>query len=140
MTLGLTYAPVPSYVTSTINEGADGDALIFSTAVGRVFAVICFFLGITDGAFMTLLGPMLEHYLDDTNFPAGLGISLCIIGAFNLAGTLIGGHLLDVSGTYYSANLLASCLPLVGFLIYVVFFLIFYLRRNNSVDFDESTA
>uniref|UniRef100_A0A915EYG5 Monocarboxylate transporter n=1 Tax=Echinococcus canadensis TaxID=519352 RepID=A0A915EYG5_9CEST len=119
MTLILTYAPVPSYLTSISSGGANVDALIFSTTAGRVFAAICFFLGITDGAFMTLLGPMLEYLLDDTNFPAGLGISLCIMGAFNLAGTLIGGHLLDASGTYYSANLMAACLPLTGFLILI---------------------
>ncbi|VDM19872.1 unnamed protein product [Hydatigera taeniaeformis] len=112
MTLCFTYAPVPSYLTSIALEGSDVDVLIFSTTTGRVFAAICFFLGITDGAFMTLLGPMLEYYLDEIHFPAGLGISLCIIGAFNLVGTLIGGHLLDASETYHSANLLAACLPL----------------------------
>ena len=88
MTLGFAHAPVPSYLN--LSNGRE-EVLIFSTTAGRAFAAICFFLGITDGAFMTLMGPMLEHYLDEVNFPAGLGIALCFTGAFNLAGTLIGG-------------------------------------------------
>lgn len=84
-TIGFSYAPVPSTL-------ATGQELIFSTGTGQLLAVVCFLVGITDGAFMTLLGPMLEHYLDEEQFPAGLGICLCITGAFNLAGTLIGGE------------------------------------------------
>lgn len=94
MTLGFTHAPVPSYLASSSRNKELNEMLIFSTTRGRVFAVICFFLGITDGAFMTLMGPMLEHYFDETNFPAGLGIALCFTGAFNLVGTLIGGKAL----------------------------------------------
>lgn len=91
MTLAFAHAPLPTYLTSYVATVGTEEATIFSTTSGKAFAAICFFLGITDGAFMTLLGPMLEFFLDETNFPAGLGISLCATGAFNLAGTLLGG-------------------------------------------------
>lgn len=138
MTLGLTYAPVPSYLTSVISEGADGDVLIFSTTIGRAFAVICFFLGITDGAFMTLLGPMLEYYLDDTNFPAGLGISLCIIGAFNLAGTLIGGR---VASQFLFLLLDLFVLPYyIGILSLQQLHLPFWLVTANAAFYSKISA
>ncbi|VDD84111.1 unnamed protein product [Mesocestoides corti] len=133
MTLGFTYAPTPS----SVDYGGEG--FIFLTTAGRVFAVICFFLGVTDGAFMTIMGPMLEYLLEEINFPAGLGISLCITGAFNLAGTLAGGSMLDLSGSYYSANLLAACLSLSGFSVLLVCCLVFRKEQEMGIG-DEDTS
>nr|CDS33494.1 Monocarboxylate transporter 14 [Hymenolepis microstoma] len=131
MTLVFTLAPLPTYLSSLGVSGTE-TADLFSTTVGSVFAAICFFLGMTDGAFMTILGPMLELFLNETNFPAGLGISLFFTGAFNLAGTLLGGHMLDAFGSYYSANLFAAVLTFSGFVVFIIFCFIYYRGEKDS--------
>nr|VZI25474.1 unnamed protein product [Spirometra erinaceieuropaei] len=128
VTIGFAYAPIPS----ALDIGSE-DLLILSTGQGRVLAFVSFLVGVSDGGFMTMLGLMLENEVDTQYFPAALGICLCVTGAFNFVGTVVGGYIFDVFATYEPAMLLASCLSFAGFLLFVLF----HCVRTRSLSVQE---
>ncbi|VDN30667.1 unnamed protein product [Dibothriocephalus latus] len=85
VTIAFTFIPIPSAIA--INSP---DLLILNTRQGCVLAFASFMVGLSDGGFMTMLGLMLEQEVEEQYFPAALGICLCITGAFNFVGTVVG--------------------------------------------------
>ncbi|BHF69745.1 hypothetical protein SprV_0301279100 [Sparganum proliferum] len=108
VTIGFAYAPIPS----ALDIGSE-DLLILGTAQGRVLAFASFMLGVSDGGFMTMLGLMLENEVETQYFPAALGICLCVTGAFNFVGTVVGGEYFSELTTSFLVFLLECLLHIL---------------------------
>ncbi len=88
--LGYAHAPLPTARTSMPHGGQS----IFGVYDGRQLAGICGLVGIAVGAFSTMHGPLLDHFLvteKENLFAPGTGICLFVVGVCSFGGTMLGG-------------------------------------------------
>ncbi|CAG2230717.1 SLC16A14 [Mytilus edulis] len=101
-------------------------------------AITCMF-GIGMGGMVTVMAVSIVKLIGQTNYSAGLGVSMTIVGIFNTAAGPLSGYLRDISGNYNTSFI---CLSVVLFLASVSFFATMVCRyyhihdRGSRFDFE----
>ncbi|KAJ8246917.1 hypothetical protein GJAV_G00256770 [Gymnothorax javanicus] len=96
----------------------------------RVFeslVVVCLFLGLCDGCFITIMAPIAFELVGPMRASQAIGYILGLMSLPMTAGPPIAGLLRDYFGNYHLAFYLAGVPPIVGAL--VLFFVPLYYRR-----------
>ncbi|CAG2100590.1 unnamed protein product [Medioppia subpectinata] len=92
--------------------------------------LICCGLGLFDGCFITLLGPIAFDLVGPENASQAIGLLLCFCSLPLTVGPPIAAYIYDIKGNYTLAFGLAGIPPLVG--AFLMFFIIRFQRQVNK--------
>ncbi|XP_054166112.1 monocarboxylate transporter 10-like [Oppia nitens] len=104
--------------------------LTISITIANSFGLllICCGLGLFDGCFISILGPIAFDLVGPENASQAIGLLLCFCSLPLTVGPPIAAYLYDVNGNYNLAFVLSGIPPLIG-----AFLMIFILKLQRNI-------